>query len=192
MALLLVRMQRTSEKPIAFEATGLDRASDTRVLALLNQAGLDAAGRPLHIEHVLSVTAGDRPAITALGQDGRAAFVIFTPLEARTFQRAWRTGREASVGEVAFEQATAYPLDRRGEALAAGDATAYPLDALNSGLFVADDLAAAYTYLSAELPVSARTLPRTSRWTLFVVPLPKHNLAVRAGWRSRIGRRLRS
>ncbi len=191
LALLLVRMQRTSEKPLALEATGplAASATDARVLALLNQAGLDAAGRSLHIERVLSVTAGDRPAITALGQDGRAAFIIYTPLDARTFQRTWRTGRESNAGEVTFEQATAYPLDRWGEALAARDATAYPLDALNSGLFVADDLAAAYAYLSTELPMSARTLPRTSRWTLFVVLLPKHDLAVRAGWRYRIGKR---
>ena len=89
-------------------------------LAMLNQAGLDAAGRSLNIERVLSVTAGDHPAIMALGQDGRAAFVIFTPLNAKLFQRVWRAGRESSASEVAFEHATAYPLDRLGEALTSG------------------------------------------------------------------------
>jgi hypothetical protein len=108
--------------------------------------------------------------------------VVLTPLEAKAFQRAWRAAPTSS-GEVAFERAEAYPLEQLGDALATGHAAAYPLDALNSGLFVADDLAAAYAYLAAELPVSARTLPRTARWTLWVVPLPKNDLTVRSRWR---------
>lgn len=190
LALLFVRMQRTSERPLTFEADGPNRATDARVLTLLNQAGLDAAGQPLNIDRVLSVSAGDRPAIIALGQDGRAAFVVFTPLEAKAFQRALRTSLEPSSSEVAFEHATAYPLGRLGEVLTAGHARACPLDALNSGLFVADDLAAAHAYLASDLPVSARTLPRTARWTLFVAPLPRHDLAIRSGWRQRTRRRL--
>lgn len=190
LALLFVRMQRTSERPLTFESDGPNRATNARVLTLLNQAGLDAAGQPLNIDRVLSVTAGDRPAIIALGQDGRAAFVVFTPLEAKAFQRALRTSLEPSSSEVAFEHATAYPLGRLGEVLTAGHARACPLDALNSGLFVADDLAAAHAYLASDLPVSARTLPRTARWTLFVAPLPRHDLAVRSGWRQRMRRRL--
>ena len=182
LALLLVRMQRTSERPLTFEPGEPERATDVRVLRLLNQAGLDAVGRSLNIERVLTLNAGDRPAITALGQDGRAAFMVLTPLEAKAFQRAWRAAPTSS-GEVTFERAEAYALEQLNEALAAGHATAYPLDALNSGLFVADDLAAAYTYLAADLPVSARTLPRTARWTLFVVPLPKNDLTVRSRWR---------
>jgi hypothetical protein len=191
-ALLQVRMQRTSEKPVTFETAEppASAATDVRVLTLLNQAGLDAAGQPLNIDRVLSVTAGDRPAIIALGQDGRAAFVVFTPMEAKAFQRALRTSPESSSSEVAFEHATAYPLGRLGEVLTAGHARACPLDALNSGLFVADDLAAAHAYLASDLPVSARTLPRTARWTLFVAPLPRHDLAVRSGWRQRMRRRL--
>jgi hypothetical protein len=184
LALLLVRMQRTSERPLTFESGEPNRATEARVLTLLNQAGLDAVGRPLNIERVLTLTAGDRPAITALGADrrGRAAFVVLTPLEAKAFQRAWRVAPTSS-GEVAFERAEAYPLEQLGEALATGHAAAYPLDALNSGLFVADDLAAAYAYLATELPVSARTLPRTARWTLFIVSLPKNDLTVRSRWR---------
>jgi len=182
LALLLVRMQRTSERPLTFEPGEPERATDVRVLRLLNQAGLDAVGRPLNIERVLTLTAGDRPAITALGHDGRAAFVVLTPLEAKALQRAWHTV-QASSNEVTFERAEAYALEQLNEALAAGRSTAYPLDALNSGLFVADDLAAAYTYLATDLPVSARTLPRTARWTLLVVPVPKHDLAVRQRWR---------
>jgi hypothetical protein len=191
-ALLQVRMQRTSEKPVTFETAEppASAATDVRVLTLLNQAGLDAAGQPLNIDRVLSVTAGDRPAIIALGQDGRAAFVVFTPMEAKAFQRALRTSPESSSSDVAFEHATAYPLGRLGEVLTAGHARACPLDALNSGLFVADDLAAAHAYLASDLPVSARTLPRTARWTLFVAPLPRHDLAVRSGWRQRMRRRL--
>lgn len=189
LALLLVRMQRTSEKPIAFDEDGPGRATDARVLALLNQAGLDASGQPLQIERVLSVTSGEAPAITALGQAGRAAFVVFTPLEAKAFRRLRTVERTLSAGEVAFEHATAYPLDRLDEALATGQA--YPVDALSSGLFVADDLAAAYGYLAADLPVSARTLPRVSRWTLLVAPLPRHELTVRASWRHRIASSLR-
>ena len=188
LALLLVRMQRTSEKPLTFESGEPNRATDVRVLTLLNQAGLDAIGRPLNIERVLTLTAGERPAITALGADrrGRAAFVVLTPLEAKAFQRAWRVAPTSS-GEVAFERAESYPLERLSESLASGHPATYPLDALNSGLFVADDLAAAYAYLAAELPVSARTLPRTARWTLLVVPLPKNDLTVRNRWR--LGRR---
>ncbi len=190
LALLFVRMQRTSERPLTFESDGLDRATNARVLTLLNQAGLDATGQPLNIDRVLSVTAGDHPAIIALGQDGRAAFVVFTPMETKAFQRALRTSPESNSSEVAFEHATAYPLGRLGEVLTAGHARACPLDALNSGLFVADDLAAAHAYLASDLPVSARTLPRTARWTLFVAPLPRHDLAVRSGWRQRTRRRL--
>jgi hypothetical protein len=101
-----------------------------------------------------------------------------------------RTAEHAlGAGDVMFDHATAYPLDRLDEALA--DGQAYSLDALSSGLFVADDLAAAYSYLAADLPVSARTLPRTVRWTLFIAPLPKHDLAVRRSWRHRIASRLR-
>jgi hypothetical protein len=182
LALLLVRMQRTSERPLTFESGEPNRATEARMLTLLNQAGLDAVGRSLKIERVLTLSAGDRPAITALGHDGRAAFVVLTPLEAKAFQRAWRAAPTSS-GEVAFERAEAYPLEQLCEVLATGHAAAYPLDALNSGLFVADDLAAAYAYLAAELPVSARTLPRTARWTLFIVPLPKNDLTVRSRWR---------
>lgn len=189
LALLLVRMQRTSEKPSIFEENGAPRATDARVLALLNQAGLDASGQPLQIERVLGVTSGATPAITALGQSGRAAFIVFTPLEAKAFRQVRTAAPAPGAGDVQFEHATAYPLDRLDEALA--DGQAYPLDALSSGLFVADDLAAAYSYLAADLPVSARTLPRAARWTLFIAPLPKHDLAVRTGWRHRVARRLR-
>ncbi len=188
LALLLVRMQRTSERPLTFEPGEPERATDVRVLRLLNQAGLDAVGRSLNIERVLTLNAGDRPAITALGQDSRSAFVVLTPLDAKSFQHAWRMV-QATSQEVVFERAEAYALGQLNEALAAGRVTAYPLDALNSGLFVADDLAAAYTYLATDLPVSARTLPRTARWTLLVVPVPKNDLTVQRRWRWRWWRR---
>ena len=134
--------------------TGQDRIAPPmpESLAMLNQAGLDAAGRSLNIERVLSVTAGDHPAVIALGHRRPRRLCRLHPTERQIHSSVFgEPGRESSASEVAFEHATAYPLDRLGEALTSGAVPAYPLDALNSGLFVTDDLAAVYAYLAAEL-----------------------------------------
>lgn len=181
LALLMVRMQRTSERPLVLdELSDSDRAVHVKVLAVLNQAGLDASGQPLQIERVLKVSANPAPAIVALSHDGqRLAFVMFTPLERKVFTA--RLESADAIADRAFADAMAYPLDRLREAIDEGQS--YTLDALNSGLFVADDLAAVYAYLAADLPVAVRTLPRTARWQMFIAPLPRNTLNVQSGWR---------
>ena len=187
LALTLVRMQRTTEQPITFkeEKTGtLDRARDPKVLALLNQAALDATGRSLRIEQVLKVMVDPAAAIVALGCDRqRAAFVVFTPLSPKDFRTTLQPGAELPVATV-FEGATHYPLERLGEALAG--AHAQVVDAISSGLFVADDLASAFQYLTGDLPVATRTLPRTGRWHLVIGPIPRSTLKVQTGRRGRL------
>ena len=191
LALTLVRMQRTSEKPITFEETLRegDRARDPKVLALLNQAALDATDRSLHIEHVLKVMVDPAAAIIALGYDRqRSAFVVFTPLTPKVFRAvlqpddAWHLA-DLPI-ETVFEGATHYPLERLGEALAG--AHAHVVDAISSGLFVADDLASAFQYLTGDLPVATRTLPRTGRWHLVIGPIPRSTLKVQTGRRGRL------
>lgn len=179
LAVLLVRLQRASEQPLMFEASRAADARDTQVLTLLNQAGLDAARQPLQIERVLQVTAAPQPAIIAAGRDlsGRAALVVFTPLG----HRPYRTARRRPAPETVFDGAVAHALERLDEALAARSCRAYTLDAFNSGLFVADDLTAAYAWLAQDLPVTARTLPRTVRWTLLVAALPPAKLSMKHG-----------
>ena len=188
LALTLVRLQRTTEQPITFEEdkTGtLDRARDPKVLALLNQAALDAVDRSLRIEQVLKVGVEPAAAIIAYGSDQqRAAFVVFTPLTAKAFRAALQPGvaghlvAELPV-EAVFEGAAHYPLDRLGEALVG--ARAQVVDAVSSGLFIADDLAAAFQYLAGDLPVAMRTLPRAGRWHLLIGPIPRNTLKVQTG-----------
>jgi hypothetical protein len=191
LALTLVRLQRTTEQPITFEETEtLDHARDPKVLALLNQAALDAIDRSLHIEQVLKVIVDPAAAIIAYGSDQqRAAFVVFTPLTAKAFRAALQPGvaghlvAELPV-EAVFEGATHYPLDRLGEALVG--ARAQVVDAVSSGLFIADDLAAAFQYLAGDLPVATRTLPRAGRWHLLIGPIPRSTLKVQTGHRGRL------
>jgi hypothetical protein len=49
----------------------------------------------------------------------------------------------------------------------------YPIDALNGDLFVVDDLAAAFA-TKAHVPV---VLPRTERWSVYVVPQQRGKVA---------------
>ena len=185
LALLLVRLQRTSERPQVIEAAQADRAVNESVLALLNQAGLDGAGQPLQIERVVRVSVQPRPAIVTLGRAGlQPTLIVFTPLDRQTFKA--RLAADTLYPDQTFADATDYPLARLRAAL--DDGRSYPLDALNSGLFIADDLAAAYAWLAADIPVALRTLPRVARWQMWVAPLPRPTLTVQAGWRRRLRR----
>lgn len=185
LALLLVRLQRTSERPQVIEAAQTDRAVNESVLALLNQAGLDGAGQPLQIERVVRVSVQPRPAIITLGRAGsQPTLIVFTPLDRKVFRA--RLAADTLYPDQTFADATDYPLARLRAAL--DDGRSYPLDALNSGLFIADDLAAAYAWLAADIPVALRTLPRVARWQMWVAPLPRPTLTVQAGWRRRLRR----
>lgn len=187
LALLLMRLQRAGERPLTFDAINAQRATDTTVLALLNQAGLDATGQPLHVERVLSVSGHPLPAIISLGYVGqRATWVIFTPLDGRTFRRIVKN--RSAMPRVMFEQATADLLDRLRKTVT--KAQCFKIDAFNSGLFVVDDLATTYAYVAAELSVASRTLPRVTRWHLFLIPMHCAQIQLRLGWRYRLRRAL--
>ena len=126
---------------------------ETRLLQVLNQAGLDATGEPLGIDQIDRVLIDPIPAIIGLGRHFER--IVFTPVSPAAFQR------------VVKHQAL---IDVFGRSLRG--LRPYPINAATGDLFVLDDLVAAWNYLSGKLKVSSISvpLPRSERWSIYIVP----------------------
>jgi hypothetical protein len=126
---------------------------DKWIVALLNHAGMDAIGDDPGIDQVDRLMADPIPAIVGLGHNFQR--IVFTPLSEDGVRRLVK--RKALV-------------DLIGNSLR--DVRIHAIDALSGDLFVADDLAAAFSYLCEQRKLSARipiNLPRAERWTICVV-----------------------
>jgi hypothetical protein len=124
------------------------------IVALLNQAALDATGEAPGIDQIDRVALEPIPALVGLGQDFQR--LVFTPAPATL------------VRQLIKEKALVSLL---GDSLRS--ARVHPIDALNGDLFVTDDLAAALT-AKAPRPI---VLPRTERWWVYVVPQQRGKVA---------------
>ena len=127
---------------------------DAWIVALLNQAALDATGVAPGIDQLDRVVLGPLPALVGLGQDFQR--LVFTPAP------------EAVVKQLVKQKALSSLL---GESLRG--VRLYPIDALNGDLFVVDDLAAALA-AKAHVPIA---LPRTERWSVYVVAAQRGKVA---------------
>ncbi len=127
---------------------------DDWIVALLNQAGLDATGEQWGIDQVERLILDPIPAIVGLGRDFQR--LVFTPASDQSIRRLVKHHALSNV---------------IGDSL--HGIRAYPVDALNGDLFVVDDLAAAFDYLGGKLKlpsIQPMRLPRTERWSAYVVP----------------------
>jgi hypothetical protein len=146
-----LRLRSEAERQARRERIVMDEAW---IVALLNQAALDATGEAPGIDQIDRVVLEPLPALVGLGRDFQR--VIFTPVPA------------ARVRQLVKQKALVNLL---GESLRG--VRAYPLDALNGDLFVTDDLAAA---LAAKEP-SLLGRPRTERWSVYVVAAHRGKVA---------------
>jgi len=123
------------------------------VVSVLNQVGLDVTGEHPGIDQIERLVLDPVPALVGLGQ-GFQRFV-FTPVP------------EAQVRQLVKHRRLTNLI---GDSLHGVRCLA--VDALHSDLFVTDDLTLAFQQASArwQLPALPQTtLPRTERWTLYVV-----------------------
>jgi hypothetical protein len=146
-----LRLRSEAERQARRERIVID---DAWIVALLNQAALDATGVAPGIDQTDRVVVEPLPALVGLGRNFQR--LIFTPAP------------EAIVRQLVKQKALVNLL---GESLRG--VRAYPIDALNGDLFVADDLAAA---LAAKTPAPIG-LPRTERWSVYVVPAQRGKVA---------------
>jgi hypothetical protein len=146
-----LRLRSESERQQRRERFAID---DAWIITLLNQAALDATGTAPGIDQIDRVSLGPLPALVGLGQDFQR--LVFTPAP------------ESIVRQLVKQKALTGLL---GESLRG--VRVYPIDALNGDLFVVDDLAAAFA-VKAHVPVA---LPRTERWSVYVVPQQRGKVA---------------
>ena len=146
-----LRLRSEAERQARRERIVID---DAWIVALLNQAALDATGVAPGIDQIDRVVLEPLPALVGLGRDFQR--LIFTPAP------------EAVVRQLVKQKALVHLL---GESLRG--VQVYLIDALNGDLFVADDLAAA---LTAKTP-SPIGLPRTERWSVYVVATQRGKVA---------------
>ncbi len=124
------------------------------IVALLNQAALDATGEAPGIDQLDRIVLEPLPALVGLGRDFQR--LVFTPAPATV------------VRHLVKQKAL---VDLLGESLRG--VRLFPIDALNGDLFVVDDLTAALTARAH----GAVTLPRAERWSLYVVPQQRGKVA---------------
>ena len=134
---------------------------DAWVVGVLNQVGLDVTGEHPGIDQIERLVLDPLPAIVGLGQ-GFQRFV-FTPVPEPQVRQLVKHRRLTNL---------------IGDSLRG--VRCLSVDALHSDLFVTDDLALAFQQACArwQLPaVPHTTLPRTERWTLYVVPQQRGKVA---------------
>jgi hypothetical protein len=141
-------------------------------IRLLNQAGLAATGEAMGIDQIDRVMLEPVPTIVGLGRHFER--VVFTPAS------------PAAITRLVKRRAL---LDLFGDSL--HGVRQYSIDALSGELFVTDDLAAAWEYLCDRLHSSPTStpLPRSDRWSIYIVPSQPARRAVGALYRIFTGRR---
>ena len=145
-----LRLRSEAERLARREHLMIDEAW---VVSVLNQVALDVTGEHPGIDQVERLVLEPLPAIVGLGR-GFKRFV-FTPVP------------EAQVRQLIKQRQLANLI---GDSLRS--VRCLTIDALHSDLFVADDLSLAFQQASARWQLPAlphMTLPRTERWTLYVV-----------------------
>lgn len=153
-----LRLRSEAERLARREHLAIDEAWVVRVL---NQVGLDVIGEHPGIDQVERLVLDPLPAIVGLGQGFRR--FVFTPIpDAQVRRLVKRKALTNLIGDSWRE------------------VRAFSIDALHSDLFVTDDLTLAFQDLCGrwKLPTLPQTtLPRTERWTLYVVPQQRGKVA---------------
>ena len=146
-SLATLRLQHEAER-LARREKVVFRA-DSDVLALLEQAILDASGESVHVRLLPNGWLSSPPLMAVVDQTRRATSSRrCRPIRCRP------CARRHGLTQLLLGQAT--------------DLTAYPIDALNSTPFIVDDLSAAFGYVLARHQAPRRPLPRTDRWYLYI------------------------
>jgi hypothetical protein len=146
-----LRLRSEAERQARRERIVIDEAW---IVALLNQAALDATGEAPGIDQIDRVALEPIPALVGLGRDFQR--LVFTPAPATIVRQLIK--QKALAGLLGDSRRSA---------------RMHPIDALNGDLFVTDDLAAA---LAAKAPRPI-VLPRTERWSVYVVPQQRGKVA---------------
>jgi hypothetical protein len=163
-SLATLRLQHEAER-LARREKVVFRA-DADVLALLEQAILDASGESVHVRLVPNGWVTSPPLMAVI--DAVQTRYLFSPLPP---EQVRASARRHGLTQLLLGQAT--------------DLTAYPIDALNSTPFIVDDLRNAFGYVLARHQAPRRPLPRTDRWYLYIArPRPPR-------WPSWIERRVK-
>ena len=153
-----LRLRSEAERLARREHLTID---ETWIVRVLNQVGLDVTGEHPGIDQVERLVLDPLPAIVGLGQ-GFQRFV-FTPIPDVQVRRLVK--RKALTNLI-------------GDSWR--DVRVLSIDALHSDLFVTDDLTLAFQQLCGrwQLPALPQTtLPRTERWTLYVVSQQRGKVA---------------
>lgn len=146
-SLATLRLQHEAERldrreKVAFRA-------DSDVLALLEQASLDASGESVHLRLLPNGWLSSPPLLAVVDQNQTR--YIFSPLPP---DQVKTLARHQGLAQFLLGQAT--------------DLTAYPIDAVTSTPFIADDLTDAFGSVLARHQTQRRPLPRTDRWYLYI------------------------
>jgi len=137
------------------EAERLDRRekvafrTDSDVLALLEQASLDASGESVHLRLLPNGWLSSPPLLAVVDQNQTR--YIFSPLPP---DQVKALARRNGLTQFLLGQAT--------------DLTAYSIDAVTSTPFITDDLTDAFGSVLARHQTQRRPLPRTDRWYLYI------------------------
>jgi hypothetical protein len=145
-SLATLRLQHEAER-LARREKVVFRA-DSDVLALLEQAILDASGKSVHVRLLPNGWVSSPPLMAVI--DAVQTRYLFSPLPP---EQVRASARRHGLTQLLLGQAT--------------DLTAYPIDALNSTPFIVDDLSAAFGYVLSRHQAPRRPLPRTDRWYLY-------------------------
>ncbi len=145
-SLATLRLQHEAERLARREKVAF--RVDSEVLALLEQAILDATGESVRLRFVPNGWLASPP-LLAVVDETRVRY-LFSPLPPEQVRPLVRPNRLAQflLGE-------------------ATDLTAYPIDAVTSTPFIADDLTDAFGSVLARHQTQRRPLPRTDRWYLY-------------------------
>ena len=146
-SLATLRLQHEAERLARREKVAF--RVDSEVLALLEQAILDATGESVRLRFVPNGWLSSPPLLAVVDETrGRYLFSPLPPEQVRPLARPNRLA-QSLLGE-------------------ATDLTAYPIDAVTSTPFIADDLTDAFGSVLARHQTRRRPLPRTDRWYLYI------------------------
>lgn len=146
-SLATLRLQHEAERLARREKVAF--RADSEVLALLEQAILDASGESVRLRLLPNGWLSSPPLLAVVDHDQRR--YLFSPLPPDQVKNLVRRN---GLAQFLLGEAT--------------DLTAYPIDAVTSTPFIADDLTDAFGSVLARHQAQRRPLPRTDRWYLYV------------------------